>query len=477
MSSATGGSLFRSLTYVGVVTTPIVVPTQPVGPILPFVGPKQAAAVKQLGTDVQALWTELQSLAATSGLTVADLESLATDGQSIAQAGFQFNTSALNPVISELANAVAGGTPTGTAQSAFTTLFNGSSVSNSVIMSTFNDLVTAIGDSGVTTADLATVAKDEAAIQTDISNLPGHLQPAASAQANITADVTGGVIQPIAFGGPPSTNNPPPIIFQPPIIFGPQPIGPQPSPTAGLFGSLNYVGVVTSPVVVINFVASPPSSSTSTLLTDRQALQTELESLAAKSGLTIADLESLALDDQSITSAGFHFNTQKLNPVISELANAVAGGSSTTQAQTDFAALFTGKVSNSVVTATFNDLVKAIQDSNVTTADLATVAKDEAAIQSDLSNLHKSKGGTGTPGTGNTGTGTQGSGSSGSGTTGTGTTGTGTTGTGTTGKGTTGTGTTGKSSPVHHGHHTARAARVVAHAHGDHDVATAHRRK
>ncbi len=128
-------------------------------------------------------------------------------------------------------------------------------------------------------------------------------------------------------------------MFQPPIIFGPQPIGPPVVLSAGLFGSLNYVGVVTSPVVIISPISTIGSNSTSTLKADEQALQTELQSLAAKSGLTIADLESLALDDQSIAEAGFRLNPQKLNPVIAELATAVVGDTSTSKAQTDFTAL------------------------------------------------------------------------------------------------------------------------------------------
>src|SRR5260370_31346117 len=100
-------------------------------------------------------------------------------------------------------------------------------------------------------------------------------------------------------------------------------------------------------------------------------------------------------------------NHQSPNKVISELAMAVAGGTSTTQAQTDFTALFSGSnVSASVINKTFTDLVKAIGDSHVTTADLSTVASDEAAIQSDLKSLYPPRpvtAGTGQPGPGSTG--------------------------------------------------------------------------
>ena len=76
--------------------------------------------------------------------------------------------------ISELATAVAGGTPTSQAQTDFTALFSGSSVPATTIDTTFTDLVQTPARSTVTTADPSrTVAADEAAIQADLSKLPG----------------------------------------------------------------------------------------------------------------------------------------------------------------------------------------------------------------------------------------------------------------------------------------------------------------
>ena len=155
LSVSGGGSLLGSLSYAGVVSSPIIVPAQPATPATPWGSAKQNAAVSQLQTDVQKLLTELQTLAGKSGVTIADLESLTTDSQSIAEAGFHFNAQTLNPVISELAVAVAGGNSTAQAQSDFTALFSGSSVSTTVINSTFNDVVKAIGGSAVTTTDLS----------------------------------------------------------------------------------------------------------------------------------------------------------------------------------------------------------------------------------------------------------------------------------------------------------------------------------
>lgn len=132
--------------------------------------------------------------------------------------------------------------------------------------------------------------------------------------------------------------------------------------STSLLGSLSYVGVVTSPVVAATVpipptlppVSSPPVASPlapvsiapgviaswTQFRTDVQALQVELESLAKKSGATIADLQNLTNDSTAIASSGFRFGVRSLNSVISELAMAVAGGTSTSHAETDFTVLF-----------------------------------------------------------------------------------------------------------------------------------------
>jgi hypothetical protein len=524
MSYGGPSSLLGSLSYVGVVTTPIestsmpvvpmpvipnpVVPSWLRGPASPYGGLSiDLAGIQKLRKDLQTLETELQALAAKSGLTIGDLENLTNDSQAIAQAGFSFQASTLNPVISELAVAVAGGTSTGQAQTDFTGLFSGSSVSSMTITSTFGDLVKAIGDSAVTTTDLSTVAADEAAIQSDLPTLPSPVFPAGQAWL----DEVGSTPAAISVASP--VTNPTPAIASPILPIGPVgPVLPQPiiiSPFGGfsLLGSLSSVGVVTSPVFVAPTtvvpvpvsvpptISIPPMQSALAAVTglpnipatssgawaqlqaDVQKLQTELQSLAEKSGLTIADLQSLTNDAQTISQAGFFFNVQSLNKTVSELATAVAGGASTAGAQTDFTALFSGSsVSTTTINTAFADLTKAIQDSAVLPGDLTTVAADQAAIQADLKNLFPGitgGSGTGTTGTGTggtTGTGTGGTTGTGTGgTTGTGTGGTtgtgtgGTTGTGTGTGGTTGTGTTGDQGghkkPA--GHHKGHAAEHI----------------
>ncbi len=450
-------SLLGSLSYVGVVTTPIETTSVPVLPVTPvpvnaiasfsFGRATSIATWTKLRTDLQTLETELQTLAAKSGLTIADLENLTNDSQGIAQDGFYFQAKTLNPVISELAVAVAGNASTSQAQTDFTGLFSSSSVSNTTITNTFNDLVKAIHDSAVTTTDLSTVAADEAAIQSDLPKIPGPMIPAGQAWL----DQVGTAPATLSLSSAVTSST---VAIASPIlpVAPPQPIIVSPFGGLSLLGSLSSVGVVTSPVFlppkigVPMPVSVPPSISvppmqpalaavtvlpnipaTSSgawqqLQADVQKLQTELQSLAEKSGLTIADEQSLTNDGQAIAQDGFYFKASTLNPVISELATAVAGGTSTSQALTDFTALFSTSVSSTTITNTFNDLVKAIQDSAVTTTDLSTVAADQAAIQADLKNLFPGKtGGSSTGGSGTTGTGTgrtTGSGSTGSGSTG-----------------------------------------------------------
>jgi hypothetical protein len=175
-----------------------------------------------------------------------------------------------------------------------------------------------------------------------------------------------------------------------------------------LLGSaLNAIGVVTGPVLAP--ASSSSSAHTSQLQKDVQALQTELASLAAKSGVTVADLTGLAADSQALAQGG-RIDVKSLDAAVDELATAIAGGTSTTQAQTDFAAVYAKtSVAQATIAQAFTDLSKTITDSGVTSTDLSTVAADQAAIKSDLSSR---PGGSGQ--SGNTGT-SSGGGSSGSG--------------------------------------------------------------
>ena len=337
----------------------------------------QNAQVAQLNSAVQKLQTELQSLAAKSHITIVDVNNLTTDGQSIAGAGFWINPQNLQKSVSELVTAVASGAATTQAQTDFTALFSGSNVAQSTIDKTFNDLVQTIQDSKITSADLSAVAADQAAIQSDLNNLPG-----------------GGR----GFGG-----------YQT-LLAG------SGSLNSNLATSLSSAGVATLPAQAggTQGLYAPSTASQNSQLTqlntDIQKLQTENQTLAAKSLVTVSDLTNLVTDSQTIAGAGLRLDPQSLDKVVNELVTAVAAGTDTTQAQTDFTALFTGSnVAQTSIDKTFNDLVQTIQDSKVTAADLTTLAADQAAIQMDRTNLQNGSGTSVTNSTGSAGSGTSGS--------------------------------------------------------------------
>jgi cell division protein FtsB len=348
-----GNSLASALSYVGVVTGPV-----EVGGHAGHEHDDHGSQSSQLPTDIQALQTKLQTLAAKSALTIADISNLAADSGAIQSAGFSIDFANLKKAVSELASAVASGSSTSQAQTDFNNLFSGSSVSQTVIDKAFSDLVQAITDSKVTATDLSTVAADEAAIQNDHASQSGGDDSDA--------------------GGFSSGDN---------------------SYSGSLAAALNDVGVVTRATASASSGdcesegSRSGSNSTSQLQTDVQTLNAELQTLAAKSGVTVSDVSHLSSDSQAIASAGFTINHGNLKTVVSELASAVASGSSTSQAQTDFNNLFSGSsVSQTVIDKAFSDLVQAITDSKVTTTDLSPVAADQAAIQNDLSSLQDSSG-------------------------------------------------------------------------------------
>ena len=377
LSSWGGGNNFLgSLASVGVVTG-----GEFGGPAGSYYSPwaSQNSQIAQLNTDLQKLQTELQSLAAKSGITIVDVDNLTTDGQSIAGAGFWINPQNLQKSVTELATAVASGGSTTQAKTDFTALFNGSNVAQTSIDKTFTDLVQAIQDSKITTADLSAVAADQAAIQSDLNNLPGGGRGLGGTQA-----ISGGTT----------------------------------SLSSILATSLSRAGVATLPAQAGGSQALSTSSTATQksqltqLDTDVQKLQTENQDLAAKSLVTVSDLTSLVTDSQTIAGAGLRLDPQDLEKVVNELVTAVADGADTTQARTDFNALFSGSnVAQASIDKTFNDLVQTIQNSKITAADLTTLAADQAAIQTDRSNLQNGSGTSVASSTGSAGSGTSGSGS------------------------------------------------------------------
>ena len=106
----------------------------------------------------------------------------------------------------------------------------------------------------------------------------------------------------------------------------------------GQFGwVLTGIGIMTDNVQVTITPASgnPPKGGSAF-----EAIMNEFQSLGDKSGVTIADLSNLAADGSVIDQGSSAINQQGIWPVFDELATAVAGGTSTAQAEADWNALF-----------------------------------------------------------------------------------------------------------------------------------------
>ena len=151
----------------------------------------------------------------------------------------------------------------------------------------------------------------------------------------------------------------------------------------GQFGwVLTGIGIMTDNVQVTITPASgnPPKGGSAF-----EAIMNEFQSLGDKSGVTIADLSNLAADGSVIDQGSSAINQQGIWPVFDELATAVAGGTSTAQAEADWNALFVPSgTPQPVIDQSFADFVQTIRDSHVTSADLATVASDETAFIQDV---------------------------------------------------------------------------------------------
>src|SRR5262249_16301296 len=120
--------------------------------------------------------------------------------------------------------------------------------------------------------------------------------------------------------------------------------------------------------------SGPKSEVVAQLDADYQAMQTEFQSLAAKSGLTIADINNLDADDR-VMSTSYQYTYSGVNywmlpTAFEEVVAAVASGTSTTQAEADFKACFAEPFPHAwgatslpqpSIDKTFNDVVHAIR--------------------------------------------------------------------------------------------------------------------
>ncbi len=301
-----------------------------------------------LATALDKLSSDLQAIAAKSGVTLNDLRDLLADERAIAEAGFQPDATALQDAVGKLATAVASGADTGEAQAAFNALFADSSVGQETIDKAFADLVQTIQDSHVTADDLQTIADDRQAVQTALESLDQERSPSGPggsllgtlANLGIVGDGLG-----YAFGAPSG------------------------HPLADPTGSL-------------------PSESATSIDTDMTKLRDDLEAVSAKSGVTVAGLKGLAADERAIAQASTPPDAAALQDALKALATAVADGADTAQAKADFAAAFAGSgVAQETVDQAFNDVAQTIQDSHITADELQSIADGRQAVQDELSSL------------------------------------------------------------------------------------------
>jgi hypothetical protein len=307
----------------------------------------QTTQSSQLQTDQTKLQTDLQTLAAKSGVTVADLNNLANDDRALSIAGAQPDSSSLQTSLSALATAVASGADTTQAKSDLSKALAGSaSVPQATLDTAVNDVVQAIQDSHVTTDDLTTIANDHSAIQKDLGIAPGG---APGVDASLVGNLANlGVLGSPGLGG----------------LGGPMKFTGQ----GGRFGGQAIQG-----------------SQNTQLQTDQTKLQTDLQAIAAKSDVTVAELNNLATDDQAIAQATTKPDATKLQTGLTELATAVSAGTDTTQAVADINAAFANTgLSSSTINKAITDVTQIIQDSHITSDQLTTIAADHTAIQNDL---------------------------------------------------------------------------------------------
>jgi len=179
---------------------------------------------------------------------------------------------------------------------------------------------------------------------------------------------------------------------RPPAQFGSFKPGSQ---GGDLLGSLGSLGILPGPGgfggdfdhgMPKNTVGSTTDTTTSTLFTNLQTAMTQMatdaKAIAANSGVTVADMSALMTDAQAIrNSTTSTIDVTKLNTAVSELAYAVAGGTDQTTAKADLsAALSAAGVPQATIDKSTADLVQAITDSKVTTANLDTLKADKAAV-------------------------------------------------------------------------------------------------
>jgi hypothetical protein len=132
------------------------------------------------------------------------------------------------------------------------------------------------------------------------------------------------------------------------------------------------------------------SSSTDPLKTDFQKLQSDVQSILAKSQVTVAQLTAVRADFQKIASAA---TSKPDSTKVTTLTNDIQAqngqlptAAQTTHLQADFTAVLQsqGITDQTLINQTISDINALVQSANISAADLATLSADQTAIKNDL---------------------------------------------------------------------------------------------
>jgi hypothetical protein len=163
---------------------------------------------QQLATDLDKLRTDTDAVLSGSSVTDAQRQALANDMRSIrnADSDLQLDKTALSNVVDTLLTALADGSydaNTDTAasiKSSFTTLFDGSSVDQSLIDQTFTDLLAVARGLNISTDELNTLSTDRAAITADLTRLGIDTTHPGPGQSNVDLVLSPGFGRPRGHG-------------------------------------------------------------------------------------------------------------------------------------------------------------------------------------------------------------------------------------------------------------------------------------
>jgi hypothetical protein len=152
-----------------------------------------------------------------------------------------------------------------------------------------------------------------------------------------------------------------------------------------------------------NFTGHTPTPPSAQLVADFQKLQTDTHAILAKSQVTVAETTALRDDfkalNKAATSAPSQTALQTFQTDLKSIQGALPTDAQKAQLVTDFTALENsrGVTDSTLINKTVTDTEAIVASSNITSADLATIAADQAAIQTDLGSSATTKGFPGAP--------------------------------------------------------------------------------